>query len=198
MMRRRDFFHLTTTFALGAIVGCSRAFAQDSYPTGPIRLIVPFPPGGVVDICARYWADRAKAKLGTVVVDNIAGAGGIVGANNAARSNPDGLTLLFGDSSVLAIAPALLAQPPYDPSKDLVPIAMVAHSASTIAVHPSVPAKTLEEFISYVRSNQEKVTYASAGYGTVTHLAGESLSKQSARRRYCMSPIEGWDLHWWI
>ncbi|MGB6797304.1 MAG: tripartite tricarboxylate transporter substrate binding protein [Xanthobacteraceae bacterium] len=191
MMRRRDFFHLTTTFALGAIVGCSRAFAQDSYPTGPIRLIVPFPPGGVVDICARYWADRAKAKLGTVVVDNIAGAGGIVGANNAARSNPDGLTLLFGDSSVLAIAPALLAQPPYDPSKDLVPIAMVAHSASTIAVHPSVPAKTLEEFISYVRSNQEKVTYASAGYGTVTHLAGESFKQAIGTPKVLHVPYRG-------
>ncbi len=190
-MRRRDFFRLTGALALGSLVSQSRSYAQSTYPSGPIRVIVPFPPGGVVDITARQWAERIKSALGTVVVENMGGAGGTIGANYVARAKPDGQTLLFGDSSVLAIAPQLLAQPPYNPGRDLTPIAMVAHSASSIVVHPGVPAKNLDELIRYVRSNQETVTYASAGIGTVTHLAAESFKQATGATKILHVPYRG-------
>jgi tripartite-type tricarboxylate transporter receptor subunit TctC len=153
------------------------AFAQSKYPARPIRLIVPYAPGGVVDAVARNWAERMKAPLGTVIIENQGGGGGMIGASTVAHAAVDGYTLLFGDTSSQIIAPYLMLNPPYDATNDFVPVSMIATSSTAIVVHPSVPAKTLDEFIKYAQSHQKKMSYASAGAGTVTHLAGE-LFKQ--------------------
>jgi tripartite-type tricarboxylate transporter receptor subunit TctC len=153
------------------------ALAQSKYPQQTIRLIVPYPPGGVVDAVGRNWAERTRAALGTVIVENEGGGGGTIGAATVAHATPDGYTLLFGDTSSQIIAPYLMLHPSYDPSKDFSAISMIATSSTAIVVHPSVPAKTLQEFIPYAQSHQKELSYASAGTGTVTHLAGE-LFKQ--------------------
>jgi tripartite-type tricarboxylate transporter receptor subunit TctC len=149
------------------------ALAQSKYPARPIRLIVPYAPGGVVDAVARNWAERMKAPLGTVIIENQGGGGGVIGANTVAHAAFDGYTLLFGDTSSQIIAPHLMLDPPYDTVKDFVPVSMIATSSTAIVVHPSVPVKNLEEFVKYAKSHQKTLSYASAGAGTVTHLAGE-------------------------
>ena len=158
----------------------SAAFAQVKFPDRPIRLIVPYAPGGVVDAVARHWAERMRARLGTVVIENQGGGGGMIGAATVARAQPDGYTLLFGDTSSQIIAPSLVASPSYDPAKDFTAISIVATSSTAIVVHPSVPAKTFAEFIAYAQRQGDKLSYASAGAGTVTNLAGE-LFKQLAK-----------------
>jgi tripartite-type tricarboxylate transporter receptor subunit TctC len=157
--------------------GSGLAFAQSKYPARPIRLIVPYAPGGVVDVVARNWAERMKASLGTIVIENQGGGGGTIGAGTVARAAFDGYTLLFGDTSSQIIAPYLMLNPPYDATKDFVPVSMIATSATAIVVHPSIPAMNLGEFVKYAQSHQNSLSYASAGTGTVTHLAGE-LFKQ--------------------
>jgi tripartite-type tricarboxylate transporter receptor subunit TctC len=174
-MRRRDVLQsgaaLAATFALFP----AAASAQGKYPSSTIRLVVPYPPGGVVDTIARHWAEHIKRLLGTVVVENQTGGGGLIGASAVARANPDGHMLLFGETSCLIIAPSLMARPPYDPVKSFAPVSMMATSSTSVVVHPGVPANNFEEFIAYAKANQEKLSYGSAGAGTVTHLAGESF-----------------------
>jgi tripartite-type tricarboxylate transporter receptor subunit TctC len=175
-MRRRDV--LQSGAALAATIALRpAAWAQGKYPSNNIRLVVPYPPGGVVDVVACHWAEHIKRTLGTVVVENQPGGGGLIGANAVVRANPDGYTLLFGETSCLIIAPSLMAQPPYDPVKSFSPVSMIATSSTSVVVHPDVPAKNLEEFIKYAKANQDKVSYGSAGTGTVTHLAGESFKQ---------------------
>jgi tripartite-type tricarboxylate transporter receptor subunit TctC len=182
-MRRRDVLQsgaaLAATFALRPSV----TSAQDKYPSNIIRLVVPYPPGGVVDVVARHWAEHIKRLLGNVVVENQTGGGGTIGASAVARANPDGQTLLFGETSCLIIAPSLMARAPYDPVKSFVPVSMMATSSTSIVVHPGVPARTLAEFITYAKVNQDKVPYGSAGAGTVTHLAGESFNRRPGSER---------------
>lgn len=175
-MDRRDCIRWGGAAFVAQLFG-SRAFAQAKYPQSPIRLIVPYAPGGVVDAVARNWADRMKGPLGTVVVDNRGGGGGTIGAAAVAHATADGHTLLFGDTSSQIIAPSLMLNPPYDTSKDFAAVSMIATSSTAIVVHPSVPATTLAEFIKYAQNPGTKLSYASAGTGTVTHLAGE-LFKQ--------------------
>jgi tripartite-type tricarboxylate transporter receptor subunit TctC len=155
----------------------AQSLAQSKYPASTIRLVVPYAPGGVVDAVARQWAERMKAPLGTVIIENQGGGGGVIGANTVAHAKVDGYTLLFGDTSCQIIAPYLMLRPPYDATKDFAAISMIATSSTAIVVHPKVPAKTLGEFVEYAKANQKKLSYASAGAGTVTHLAGE-LFKQ--------------------
>jgi tripartite-type tricarboxylate transporter receptor subunit TctC len=176
-MRRRDVLRFAACAATGIALRPSIARAQGKYPSATIRLIVPYAPGGVVDVVARTWSEQIKQIVGNIVVENQPGGGGMIGAGAVARAAPDGHTLLFGDSSSLIIAPSLTAQPPYDPAKSFAPISMIATSSTSIVVHPSVPASTLAEFISYAKANQDKVSYGSAGVGTVTHLAGESFKQ---------------------
>lgn len=175
-MKRRELLKLA---GLGAVSGvfASRVAAQGAYPNRPVRVIVPYAPGGVVDVVARHWGERAKGALGSIVVENQGGGGGTIGAANVMRATPDGYTLLFGDTSTQVIAPAIMATPPYDPVVSFIPVAMVATSSTAVVVHPSVPAKTLAEFVDYARSKGKELSYGSAGTGTVTHLAGE-LFKQ--------------------
>ena len=175
-MDRRDCIRWGGAAFVAQLFG-SRAFAQSKYPQSPIRLIVPYAPGGVVDAVARNWAERMKGPLGTVVVDNRGGGGGTIGAAAVSHATADGYTLLFGDTSSQIIAPSLMLNPPYDTSKDFAAVSMIATSSTAIVVHPSVPATTLAEFIKYAQGSGTKLSYASAGTGTVTHLAGE-LFKQ--------------------
>ena len=167
------------------------ASAQSKYPERAIRLVVPYAPGGVVDAVARHWADKVKQPLGTVVIENQGGGGGVVGAGSVARSQPDGYTLLFGDSSSQIIAPSLMANPPYDAVKDFVAVSMIATSSTSIVVHPSVPATNLGEFIAHAKSKRQQLSYASAGAGTVTNLAGELFKQLIAAPDIVHVPYRG-------
>src|SRR4029077_17141772 len=134
------------------------AFA-DKYPDRAVRLIVPFPPGGAFDTIARPWVERIKPLFGTMVIENIGGAGGGVGAAQASRSRPDGYTLLLGGATTHLTEGVHKIKPTYDPLKDLEPISPIAVTAFAIAVHPSVPAKALKELIAYVKANPGKMSY---------------------------------------
>src|SRR5438874_13421886 len=152
-MRRRD-----VVFVLAAMVAPLRAFAQAKYPDRPIRLVVPFTPGGVNDAVGRPWADKMKSLLGTVVVENIGGAGGGLGAAAVARARPDGYMLLLGGMGSHVIVGVTTNRAHYDPLKDFEPIAILGVTALTIAVHPSVPAKTLKELIDYAKANPAQLS----------------------------------------
>lgn len=172
-MNRRQLLALGMAAALPPLP----ALAQD-YPSRPIRLVVPFSPGGVVDVIARLWVEEMKG-LGTFVVENQGGAGGITGASTVARSQPDGYTMLLGNTSTQVVNPMVMANPPYDPAKAFAAVAIIANSAVSIGVHPDVPARTIPELVAYIKANPAKASYGSPGAGTLTHLAGE-IFKQLA------------------
>lgn len=172
-MQRRDVIrHGLASLALACL-----PVATLGYPDRPIRLVVPFSPGGATDVVGRLWADRMKAQFGTVVVENKGGGGGIIGATEVARAQPDGHTFLFGNTSTQVLLPAISANPPYDPAKAFAAIYIMAIAPNAIVVHESVPAHTLTELIAYAKANPGKLSYGSAGAGTMTNLAGE-LFKQ--------------------
>ena len=158
-------------FATLCVLPAAPAAAADTYPQRPIRLIVPFAPGGGTDINARILSDPIGKALGqTVVVDNRPGAGSSIGADIAAKSVPDGHTLLLGTIS-LTINPAVYKKLPFDAQRDLVPITRVSDQPSIVVVHPSLPARTFKDFIALARSQPGKLTFGSAGHGTGSHLA---------------------------
>ena len=148
-----------------------------AYPDRNIRLIVPFSAGGATDVAARLWAERMKSGLGTVVVENKGGGGGVIGAAEVSRSQPDGHTMVFGNTSTQVLIPSIMDKPPYDAVKDFAGVYIVCLSPTCIVVHESVPAKNLTEFIAYAKANPTKLSYGSAGAGTMTNLSGE-LFKQ--------------------
>ena len=149
------------------------ALAQ-GYPSKPIHLIVPFPPGGPTDIVGRLVAQKLSEGFGQpVVVDNRPGAGGTVGSTAAAKSAPDGYTLLYGSTSTLAIAPSLYHDLAYDPRSAFAPISLVSRGAIIAAVNAQLPARTLQEFIALAKKSPGMLSYASAGSGTPPHLAAE-------------------------
>src|SRR5438477_6552056 len=175
---RRTFLHLAAGAA--ALPAVSRMARAQAYPSRPIRLVVPFPPAGAFDALGRPWAEAMKPLLGTVVVENIGGGGSSLGAASVARARPDGYTILLGGTLTHVNETLVKSRPLYDPAKDLEPIASVAVNFFGIAVHPSVPAQTLKEFIAYAKANPGKVSYGHAGIGSATHLVGE-LFKLLAR-----------------
>jgi len=170
---RRRFLQLVAGVA--AFSAAPRLASADNFPTRPIRLVLPFPPGGAFDIIGRPWADKVSRTLGTVIVVNQPGAGGSVAAAAVAHSQPDGYTIFLGSSSIHLAEMVLREHPLLDPMKDLVTVSMVAVTCFGIAVHPSVPAQNLKELIDYVKSNPGKLSYGSAGAGTLNHLSGELL-----------------------
>lgn len=166
------------------------AFAQANYPDRPIRLIVPFSPGGVVDVIARLWVEEMRG-LGTFVVENQGGAGGVTGANNVAKAEGDGYTMLLGNTSTQVVNPLVMHNPPYDPAKAFKTVAIIANSAVAIAVNPTIPAKTLPEFVAYLKANKGKVSYGSPGAGTLTHLTGEIFKQLAAAPDFVHVPYRG-------
>lgn len=160
-------------FVLGLALAPLTAQAQ-TYPSKPIRLICPFPPGGAVDISSRALAAELSKSLGQVVtVENRPGAGGNVGALEAAKAAPDGYTIFMSTSGIQAINPALYKKMPLDPNKELVPVSALVSLANVLVVHPSVKANTVRELIALARSNPSGMTYASSGNGASTHMSGE-------------------------
>lgn len=172
-MHRRDVLAFGLASVSTAALRSLPASAQTTYPEHPIRLVVPRAAGGVVDVVARLWAERAKPQLGGIVIENQGGGGGTIAATAVARAAGDGYTLLAGTTSELVINPVIMSQPSYDPIKDLVPISITAISVSSLMVHESVPARTLQELIAYARANPGTLSYGSAGTGTPAHLCGE-------------------------
>jgi tripartite-type tricarboxylate transporter receptor subunit TctC len=145
-----------------------------SYPDKPIRLVCPFPPGGAVDIASRAVAHELTQILGQpVTVDNRPGAGGNIGADIAAKSAPDGYTLLMTTSGIMAINPALYSKLPFDTIKDFAPVSMVVLLNNVLVVNPSLPVKSVKDLIALAKAQPGKLTYASSGNGTSIHLSGE-------------------------
>ena len=154
------------------------AFAE-VYPSRPITLIVPFPPGGSTTVMARNVADKMSAALGqSIVVENRGGAGGTLGTRYVAKATPDGYTILLSYTSTFAIAPSAYANPGYDARKDFAPIGMIGAAPNLLLVNPSVPAHSLTELIAYIKAQSSPMQYGSPGVGTVNHLAGEMLANE--------------------
>ncbi len=172
-----------STFLLAlATLATSAAWADPTYPNKPIRIIVPFTPGGSPDVLARTIGQKISESTGVpVVVENVAGAGGTVGADRASKAAPDGYTLLMGHVGTLAVAPAVYPNLPYDPIKSFAPVAWVAKVPNVLAVHPSMPANNVAELVKYLKANPGKVNYGSGGNGSAAHLAMEyfKLSTQT-------------------
>ena len=165
--------------AFAACLLCASALAQ-SWPSKPVRIIVPYPPGGTSDILARALAPGLQAAFGQpVVVENKAGATGNLGADYVAKAAPDGHTLLLADIGSLAIAPSVLPTLPFDPVKDFTPAVMVAYSPHILAVHPSVPASSVKELVAYAKANPGKLNFAVSGIGGANHLAGIDFAQRT-------------------
>src|SRR5215471_9633147 len=160
--------------AAGVVSALATIAAAQNYPTRPITLVVPFPPGGSTTIVARIVTDRMADAIGQqFVVDNRGGAGGTLGTRQVAKSTPDGYTLALGYTGTLAIAPSLFPNVGYDVRTDFAPLGRIGVAPSTVVVHPSFPVHSLAELIAYAKANPGKVNYGSAGIGTVGHVAGE-------------------------
>jgi tripartite-type tricarboxylate transporter receptor subunit TctC len=166
---------LSAAVALGISVAAAQA---QPYPSRPIKLIVPFPPGGPVDVMARVVVQRLATGLGQVIIENRPGAGGTLGSRTAAMAEPDGYTLLFGSSTTLAAAPSLYRNLGYDPAKSFVPVGMISSVPFVLAVAPHVPARTLAELVAYAKANPGKVNFG-APTGTLPHLTGEMLKMRA-------------------
>ncbi len=190
-MRRRDV--LTLGSAVLALRGLAPtvASAVANYPERPVRLIIPFPPGGGFDAIGRPWADRIRPFLGTVFVENQGGGGSSLGAAYVAHSAPDGYTLLLGGSSTHVTEAILKTRPLYDPIKDLEPISNIAVSPFALAVHPSLPVTTLAEFIDYDKANRGKLSYGHAGIGSLNHLTGELFKSLAGLPDLLQVPYRG-------
>jgi len=165
---------------MGALLACAHCplaisadTAQD-YPNRPIRLVVPFPPGGGTDIVARAIMVKLTEGWGQqIIIDNRGGAGGVIGADTVAKSTPDGYTLLFGTPGALVINPLLNSKLPYNATRDFAPVSLLALNPQLLAVHISVPVSTVKELIALARAQPHKLNYASVGEGTPNHLAME-------------------------
>src|SRR5882757_6770288 len=154
---RRKFLHLAAGAA--ALPAVSRIARAQVYPARPIRLVIPFPPGGGFDAVGRPWAEKIKPLLGAMVIENIGGGGSSLGAAAVARAQPDGYTILLGGSSTHITEALLKNRPLYDPLKDLEPISNIALSPFGFAINPAVPARTLMEFIELVKVNRGNLSY---------------------------------------
>ena len=160
---------------LGAV--CAGQVLAQAYPSKPVRLVVPFPPGGPTDILGRAIGAKLGDLLGQpVIIDNRGGAGGGIGADNIAKSAPDGYSLLLGTTGTHTINPNLYSKLPYDPIKDFVPISLVVKYLNILVVNPSVPAKSVAELIALARQKPGEITFGSAGNGSSNHLTGEMLA----------------------
>jgi tripartite-type tricarboxylate transporter receptor subunit TctC len=186
---RRKFLQLAASAA--ALPAVSRVAWAQTYPTRPIRLVVPFPPGGAFDFVGRPWADKMKTLLGTVFVENIGGGGSSLGAAAVVRALPDGYTLLLGGTQTHVNEALIKSRPLYDPVKDLDPIAGMAANVLCIAVHHAVPVQTLKELIAYAKANPGKLSYGHSGVGSIQHLAGELFKSLAGTPEIVQVPYRG-------
>ena len=174
-----------------ALLASSPVAVAQAWPSRPVRIIVPFPPGGGLDFFARVLAPKLQEGLGQqIVVENRSGAGGMVGADFVAKAAPDGYTLLLASSAELTISQHLYPKMAYDAIKDFAPVTYASHAALLFSVHPSQPVKSLQELVTYARANPNKLSFASAGTGGSQHLAGEIL-KTAAKIDIVHVPYKG-------
>src|SRR5687767_1708122 len=165
--------------ATALLVACTGAAHAQTYPAKPVRMVVPFAPGGGTDVIARYVAAGMTESMGRqVIVDNRAGANGIIGTEIVARSAPDGYTLLFV-SSPHSVNPSLYSKLPYDTLRDFAPVAMVALSPYVLVVHPSLPARNLKELVALAKAKPDQISYGSGGSGSSAHLAAELFNQMA-------------------
>ena len=169
---RRHF--LLFAFMAALPIGSRGASAQD-YPTRPIRLVIPYPPGGVVEAVGRPWAEKVRTLLGTVVVENIPGGGGEVGAAAVSRALPDGYTVLLGNTSNMVISPLASSHVPYDPIESFDAVSILGQVTQAFTVHPSLPVGNLMELADYAKRNPGKLSYGTPGVGSLNQLTGELL-----------------------
>ena len=176
-MGARSYRCVVLTALIAAVSAGAAPAAAQTYPSRPITLVVPFPPGGSATIIARIIADKMSEGLGQqIVIDNRGGAGGSIAARQVARSAPDGATLLLAFTGTLAVSPLIFANVGYDPRKDFAGIGLIGMAPSVLAVNPSVPAHSVAELIGIAKAEPGKIQYGSPGIGTTNHLAGELLA----------------------
>jgi tripartite-type tricarboxylate transporter receptor subunit TctC len=171
-MRRRDLL-LYGAAALAASTSSREARSQPKYPERPIRLIIPFPPGGLYDSTGRPWAESVKPHLGTIVIENMGGGGSSIGTAAVARAQPDGYTILLGGTPGMVVNHIASTRLPYHPLKDFEHIAILGYNPTLIDVHPALPIRTLKELADYAKANPGKLSYGSSGVGSANHLVGE-------------------------
>lgn len=185
MIRRRH-----VLFAASAATAPWHSFAQ-AWPNKPVRLVVPFPPGGPSDALARPLAQRLTEQLGQpFIIDNRGGANGNIGAEAVAKSAPDGYTMLWTPTGTMAVNPSIYKHMPFDPAKDFVPVSQVAEVQGILIVNNDVPAKTVAELLALARAQPGKLSFGSAGTGSIVHLLGEQL-KMLARIDIVHVPYKG-------
>src|SRR6202795_1393161 len=179
-MIRARLLIIMSILALLAVTPAIAAAQADDYPNRPVKIIVPTPPGGPVDVIARITANYLQNALGKgMVVENRAGAGNTIGSKDAAGAEPDGYTLLYSSASGLVIAPLWHADAGYDPLKSFDPIALVGESSNILVVNPAVPANTVQELVAYAKANPGKVNFSSGGIGVLPHLIGEMFKARA-------------------
>src|SRR6516164_5799789 len=186
---RRQFLRLGAGAA--ALLTIGRVACAETYPARPIRLVVPFPPGGAFDTLARPWVEQVKPLLGTMIVESIGGGGSSLGAAAVARARPDGYTILLGGTLPHVNEALFKSRPLYDPVKDLDPIAGLAVVAVALAIHPSVPAQTLKEFVAYAKAHAGKLSYGHGGVGSTNQLTGEMFKLLAGLPELVQVPYRG-------
>ena len=194
-MHQVNFGHtrIAATLIFGyAVVAFAATVAADPYPSRSIRLVVPFPPGGQTDNVSRLMGNAMTALLGQqIVIDNRSGAAGTIGTAEVARAEPDGYTIVMGTASTHAINPSFMSRIPYDAVRDFAPIIAVGTGPMTINVHPSVPARSLQQLIADVKGHPGKYFYGHAGVGSINHLGGEIFKTRAGGLEIIHVPYKG-------
>ena len=179
------------TIVLATLPALHVAAAEGNYPERAIRLVVPFPAGGINDVLARVWANTIGPHLGTIVVENRGGGGSMIGSAEVAHAAPDGYTLLLGNSTNQILNPQMMRSPPFDPAKAFEAVTILTKIPNVIAVHPSLPVHSLKELVDYARSHPGQLSYGSAGVGTMTHLSAELFKKLASGLDMVHVPYRG-------
>ena len=190
MISRRDALVLGARGLAGVVLTTRCVLAQSRYPERPIRLVIPFVPGGVTDTVARQWANAMKPLLGPVVIENQGGGGGSIGAAAVARAAADGYAILMGSAPSLVVNP-IAGNARYDPVRDFAPISILGVVPVSFLVHPSLPARNLNELVAYAKANPANLSYGTPGAGTMGHLGGELFKSLTGANDIVHVPYKG-------